>query len=159
MKKTPSPEQQRQRAERKARFALLINRVAKMSDEEKAEQLAGCQIVNCDGRALSPRNQMFIMWQLGRNVSIVGGFRQWLKQSRCVRKGEHGATILFPRTYGKASVESGESQAGTDANGNARMLFLAGTVFDISQTDEISDETTQTQNEAIVEHCGNLVPA
>ena len=59
------------------------------------------------------------------DATIVGGFRQWLREGRAVRKGEHGLGILIPR------FEKGE---GGDGPGSLNG-FLYGTVFDVSQTD------------------------
>src|SRR5208282_4903090 len=78
-------------------------------------------------------------------ASMVGGFRQWLKLGRCVRKGQHGASIWVPA--GARKADSPPAGAGEDAHdagvagegsgGSDRTRFVIGTVFDVSQTDEI----------------------
>jgi len=66
---------------------------------------------------------------------MVGGFGQWLRAGRSVRKGESGLGIWVPIAKGKA----GEEEAGEGADGG-RPRFLMGTVFDISQTDALPVE-------------------
>ena len=157
MKKTLSPEQAARRAERKEKFAAIVKKVADMSEAERDALAARIEVVNVDGHTLSRRNQLLIALQLGCNSTIVGGFRQWIKQGRCVRKGQHGASILFPRHPAEKAMNDAARDQEHTVEG--KLMFLSGTVFDISQTDEIKDQTTETQNEAIVEHCGDLLPA
>ncbi|MDZ7766902.1 MAG: ArdC family protein [Melioribacteraceae bacterium] len=95
--------------------------------QDKLSLLASLSIKNIEGRELSDYNQLMIRFQLG-NASIVGGFKQWKKQGRAVRKGEHGALILFP--VGPKDKDGEVEQAET---------FFTGVVFDISQTEEIQE--------------------
>jgi antirestriction factor ArdC-like protein len=79
------------------------------------------------------------------DVSLVGGFQQWRKTGRMVRRGEHGMMIWIPRK-GKKSDESGTAEPegdvfslvdaaeGTEVSTNK---FFIGTVFDIAQTEPI----------------------
>ena len=94
-------------------------------------------LVNCEGRALSMGNMLLVALQLP-NASVVGGFKQWLRHGRAVRKGEHGAMIWVPvgtRSTEKAEpTEDGEEPANTSESDTR---FVTGTVFDISQTNEI----------------------
>lgn len=136
MKKKLTLAQQTARAEKKAKFAALVKRVGDMSVVEKAELASKIGVVNCAGHTLSVRNQILIAMQVGDHATIVGGFRQWLTQGRCVRKGEHGAAILFPRVSG--TKEKLEPVASSE--GEPDVYFLTGTVFDISQTDIIEAE-------------------
>lgn len=131
-KHTLTPAEQARRDERKEKFAALIKRVAEMSAEAKATLAASMPgVVNCDGHALSMRNTLLIALQIGSSATIVGGFRQWIKQGRVVRKGEHGASILVPCTPKKDE----NKQEGEESN--SRTFFTSGTVFDISQTQAI----------------------
>lgn len=140
-----TPEQAARRCERKAKLAEIIQRIADMSPEDKARIAGKMEVCNCDGHTLSVRNQLLIALQLGSDCTIVGGFRQWLKQGRCVKKGEHGASILFPRTFGGTRSTPSDvdeaSETASRANGNGRdICFYSGTVFDISQTAPITDQ-------------------
>lgn len=111
-----------------------------MTDEQRAAltNRVGA-VLTCQGRALSLTNTLLLMLQRP-NVSMVGGFRQWLAQGRAVAKGEHGSMIWFPRGKGgtvdaAAEVVAGREIDAGDANSDVR--FMVGTVFDVSQTIEI----------------------
>lgn len=134
-KRNLSPEQLRRRDERKQQFAALVKRVADMPETER-DQLAACMpgLVNTEGHTLSMRNTLLVALQLGTRCTIVGGFRQWIKQGRVVRKGQHGASILFPRTFGDKTAATVSDEPKSGPNGE-RTVFLSGTVFDVSQTE------------------------
>ena len=58
--------------------------------------------------------------------SIVGGFQQWRKQGRMVRKGEHGYMIWIP-THRK--------EEGAPEDDEGELNFIIGYVFDVTQTE------------------------
>lgn len=129
-KRTLTVEQIASRDARRAKFRALAKRVAAMSDGERARLLASMPaIVTIEGRALSPFNSCLVMLQNPR-ASIVGGFRQWIKHGRAVKKGEHGASIWVPCA---ARVVDGAAD-----DGDGKPGFIAGTVFDVTQTAEIA---------------------
>ena len=131
MKRQLTPEQAQARDARREKFKQLVKQVAAMSDTERAAlALNAGAVVTVEGKALSPINTMLCFMQLP-NVSVVGGFRQWLKAGRCVRKGQHGATIWVP--LGTKAEPTGDGD---------RQAFGTGTVFDIAQTDEVAKEET-----------------
>lgn len=127
MKKLLSPAQEQARLDRKAKQAALFARLAKMGDTERALLASKMPVVNVDGHELSIGNMCLLAFQRPA-VTVVGGFRQWLAKGRCVRKGEHGLTIRVP--VGKA--KEGETEG--------EVFFIGGTVFDVSQTDELEAE-------------------
>ena len=128
-----TPEEQAKSEARKARFSALLKTVAEMSDEERAAMAARMPVMTTEGRTLSTHNQILLTLQRD-NVTIVGGFQQWLKQGRCVSKGESGLMIWVPKTNAKDNETTTES-----ANDTASpVYFFAGTVFDISQTCELT---------------------
>ena len=125
-----------ERQERKAKMRSLMKGVTGMTPEKRAALAAAVPgIVNTVGHVLSIKNTVLLSMQAGgRGLTIVGGYKQWLAVGRQVRQGEHGMAIWFPgqvRTH--------------DANGadliDAEVRFMVGTVFDISQTDEITGVT------------------
>ena len=140
MKKQLTAEQIEKRDARKAKFKALWAQVADMPAAERDRLAAVHGIVTVEGRSLSGGNQMLLLLQIP-GVSVVGGFRQWLKAGRCVAKGQHGAMIWCPAGARKSAgepaapgpvvevVSDGETSAG---GGDTR--FIIGTVFDISQT-------------------------
>ena len=105
----------------------LQKRLKAMSEEERnllAEKLG---ILTIEGRQLSIHNQVLIYFQMmEKNPTIVGGFKQWNKAGRIIRKGEHGAIILFP-------VKGSKND---DNDEDIEIKFHSGIVFDISQTEE-----------------------
>ena len=122
-------EEQRAKSEaRKLRFRQLVKQVAAMSDAERDAMLIRVgAVVTCEGRALSPTNTMLCLMQLP-GVSMVGGFKQWIRQGRAVRKGEHGVSIWIPCAGKKAE----------DSETEGEMYFTSGTVFDVSQTSPLA---------------------
>lgn len=128
MRKTLTPDQIAKRDARRARFQALCKKVAALSDVERAQMTVQMGTVpTCEGRLLSLNNTLLLMFQLP-GVSMVGGFKQWLKAGRCVAKGQHGAMIWI-RTGGKTDESTGEEKGDT-SDGH----FFTATVFDISQT-------------------------
>ncbi|MGV1047645.1 MAG: hypothetical protein ACOYD4_03850, partial [Solirubrobacterales bacterium] len=86
----------------------------------------------------------------------VGGFRQWLKHGRAVRKGERGAMIWTP-TGGRRPADPTAAAPAADApaaDGSAEPResgFIISTVFDISQTDELGAQAAQEATTAAPE--------
>ncbi len=82
-------------------------------------------IVTIEGHRLSIVNMCLLVFQCP-GVTIVGGYRQWLRAGRQVRKGEHGHIIWFPA--GKRDQEGDIDEV---------TFYALTTVFDISQTDPV----------------------
>jgi hypothetical protein len=133
MKRKLTPEQETARDERKLRFRALVKQIANMPELERVQLSNKFSVVTCEGRALSLHNTLLLALQCP-TATVVGGFRQWLKQGRAVRKGEHGSTIWIPRLKGKESAEP----AAADAV-EPELSFLTGTVFDVGQTEPVQD--------------------
>ena len=86
MKKELTAEQKQATAERRDRFKALIKKVAAMTpDERKALVATTPGIITVDRHTLSPVNSILIMMQ-NPEATIVGGFNQWIKNGRTVRK-------------------------------------------------------------------------
>lgn len=125
---TLTPEQQEKKEARKAKFRGLVKQIADMTDEQRAAISAKMfGVLTCEGRSLSGNNSCMVFLQCP-HATIVGGFRQWLAQGRCVRKGESSIMIWIP--CGKK-----------DAEGNTMMSddkhFVIGSIFDVSQTEPV----------------------
>lgn len=132
MKKTLTPEETAARDARRAKFAALVKQVGAMDPAARAVMFAKVPaVLTVEGKALSPLNGYLCALQsAGNSLSIVGGFRQWLRAGRCVRKGSHGLTIWVP--LGAKRNAEGEEGDG--------VRFGTGTVFDISQTVELASQ-------------------
>ena len=129
MKKSATPEQQAQAAERRAKFRKLAHDIGAMPDDKRAELARTLPVVvTVEGRTLSPTNTMLVVMQCP-SATIIGGFRQWLKAGRVVRKGEHGLSIWIP-----SGIKNDDNGVPDDVH------FLMGTVFDVSQTEAVETE-------------------
>lgn len=126
-------EQETKRDERRARFGALWKQIAAMGESEKAVFAAKFGFRTCEGHELSLCNQMLVALQCP-GATVLGGFRQWLKQGRVVRKGEHGVMIWVP------IGEKKSNDGATDAAEESGRRFIIGTLFDISQTEEMETE-------------------
>src|SRR5437764_15065620 len=92
-RRQPTAEQRAKAAERRERFTALANRVARMTDDERAALVARVgAIVTCEGRALSAFNSCLVLTQLP-TAGMVGGVWQWKDKGRSVRKGAAGGRI------------------------------------------------------------------
>jgi hypothetical protein len=128
-------EQKAKAQERRNAFKDIVKKVAALSEEARAEIAARTMITTCEGHALSVHNNCLIAAQGGESLTLVGGFRQWLKQGRGVKKGEHGYAILFPRE--KKNGDGAKDQLTQEEAEKPEIRFLIGYVFDISQTMEV----------------------
>lgn len=129
-------DQQRAKEERRAKFRAMVKQIGNMPEAERTAFMGKVgSILTADGGAISGlTNTMLLVMQFPA-VSVVGGFRQWLKHGRAVRKGEHGAMIWVP--IGKAKGETVMTEAQPESGEPDETRFIIGTVFDISQTQEI----------------------
>jgi hypothetical protein len=108
-----------------------------MSEAERVElsnQLGSLRTI--EGRPLSFKNSALLYFQR-KGVSIVGGFQQWKKAGRIVRKGEKALAIFCP-----ASRKAEEGQPAEDSS----LFFFTGSVFDISQTEPLTPSETLTRS-------------
>lgn len=137
MRKEPTAEQKERAAAKRRQMQDLCKMIRNMNEQARAE-LAGkvAGIVTVEGKGLSMHNQCMIASQ-NPTATIVGGFRQWIKAGRAVRKGEHGITIWCPRFNGSETRQN-EETGETERDGQGLAGFLLGTVFDVAQTDEIA---------------------
>jgi hypothetical protein len=124
-KRQATPAQKQAAQARRDAIAALAKQAASLSPEKRAAMLAG-EVRTIEGHALSPKNQILLIMQKP-GVSFVGGFQQWKKAGRCVRKGEKSLALWIP-IAGKKEEETGE---------DSRPLFRLASVFDITQTDAI----------------------
>ena len=137
MKKQPTAAQKEAAAARRAEMKKLAKEIAKLSEAERialAESFGG--ITTIAGHSLSLHNVCMLTYQR-KNITVVGGFRQWKKAGRSVMKGEHGLSIWVPCNRKK---DDGDAGSEGDAD-SGKVFFSLGTVFDISQTQELTPKT------------------
>lgn len=136
-RKTMTPDQKERSDARRAGFRALAKRVAAMTPEERATLARKIQPVSISGNGFSLTNTILLILQCPTGT-IFGGFRQWIKVGRCVRKGEHGS-MIWCKAGGKSSESAGQDNAeptSGEVEGES-LRFLIGTVFDVSQTEPL----------------------
>lgn len=131
MKRTLTADQTAARNARREQFSTLARNLAAMSDTERAALATRmATVTTVEGRALSVHNACLVAMQLP-STTLVGGFNQWIKAGRSVRKGEHGLMIWAP-CKGATDPNLQPGELTTD-----RQQFITVTVFDVSQTEEL----------------------
>ncbi|NDD05517.1 MAG: hypothetical protein EB078_11465 [Proteobacteria bacterium] len=116
-------------AEKKAKMKELAESFARLDESQRLEisrRMGGIRTI--EGNPLSLRNTYLLIVQRPK-VSLVGGFQQWRKAGRIVRKGEKSLLILCPATRKNADKAEGEKDD---------IFFIGGNVFDISQTEPLT---------------------
>jgi hypothetical protein len=136
-KRELTAEQKQKSAERKEKLKALCASLRAMPKEQREALAMKCAaVITCEGRALSVHNQCMVAVQ-NPFATVIGGFNQWRKLGRSVRKGEHGLVIWAP-----AGESGGDSELQPPADGDGekekqRKRFLLVTMFDVAQTEEI----------------------
>ena len=97
----------------RARMREVAGKVAKLSDAERAEMAARAPVTTCEGHALSTYNQVFLAFQSAMSLTLVAGFRQWLKAGRSVRAGEQRAGYYLRPHDGKGQERRAGRQSRT----------------------------------------------
>jgi hypothetical protein len=131
--KTMLSEEQKQqlRQEKKEKIIRIRKTLSEMTEEQRQAVADKFGIVTVEGHLLTSHNQCFLVAQSEINFTAVGGFQQWKKAGRIVRKGEHGFLIFVPS---KAKQEDNSKMISDDEN----VHFFTATVFDFSQTEIIA---------------------
>lgn len=118
----------------------LAAKIGRMGPEERqaiADQLP--VVINPDGHALTPLNTILLCQQSKRtDLTIVAGFKQWVKVKRVVRKGEKSIGFIRVPLHVVARENrgsDGKPLPGKEDSKALRFRFVA--VFDVSQTDEL----------------------
>ena len=134
----PTPEQQAKAKERRDKAREMAKRISKMSEEER-RALVQDWPTTLEGHPLSTHNACMIAYQGG--ATVIGGFRQWKKHGRFVKKGAVSKVIWVPIGTGKErSEETGEVTETGERTG-----FVLASVFDISQTEEMRRDDASGQ--------------
>lgn len=132
----PLTADQEQKAEaRRERFRALAQQIGAMSDEQRAAMAARmAAVVTVEGHVLTVHNACLVACQRP-DATVLGGYQQWLRAGRQVRKGESGLMIWAPiKGRREDHAEPTASSIGQD-----RPRFVMVTVFDVGQTDMIAE--------------------
>ncbi|MBS4036211.1 MAG: hypothetical protein KGZ85_17240 [Ignavibacterium sp.] len=130
--------------EKKERIKQLIKKLSELSEEQRQSIVAKLGIRNPEGHLLSDRNQSLLYLQaMGSPLSVVAGYKQWQKSGRQVTKGQLGYIIAVPSAVQKSNsvlpINGNESTTVDAADDD--IFFLWKAVFDISQTEEITEQS------------------
>ncbi|OGU80834.1 MAG: hypothetical protein A2499_04845 [Stygiobacter sp. RIFOXYC12_FULL_38_8] len=121
------------RKEKKEKIIRIRKTLSEMTEKQRQAIADKFGIVTVEGHSLTAHNQCFLVAQSELNFSIVGGYKQWQKAGRSVRKGEHGFYIFVPSKTKEESENSAEVSADDETP-----FFFTAVVFDISQTEAIA---------------------
>jgi hypothetical protein len=147
-RKAPTEAQKEAAKERRAAIAKMMNVIKAMPETKRIEIAANFGIRNAEGRELSVYNQCLLIAQNDK-VSIVGGFSQWKKLGRSVKKGSRALAIWVPCSKKAEGGESAIVPHGTDPASLDESFFVLGNVFDISQTETEDEKLIREGEEAL----------
>jgi len=129
-KRELTPEQRAATEARRARFRALVVKLKEMDQESREAFVAKFGgVLKLSGGALSVPNAVLVLMQDDK-ATVVGGLKQWRQFGRKVRKGEHGLMIWCPTLNDRNDAPQTETE---------EVHYFPGTVFDITQTDEIRE--------------------
>ncbi|MDP3147729.1 MAG: ArdC-like ssDNA-binding domain-containing protein [Ignavibacteria bacterium] len=119
------------REKKKSRIQTIRKTLSEMTEEQRTQLIEKFGIVTTiEGHPLTAHNTCFLYAQTEKPVTIIGGFQQWLKAGRIVKKGEKSLLIFVP---------SQKSNEGNEAAGDDDVFFFTANVFDITQTEVITE--------------------
>lgn len=122
-----------QKKELKEQLAATAEKIAQ--DKETAQRFTR---FSRKFETYSEKNQQLIFMQ-NEDATRCAGFQQWKKEGRQVRKGEHGIKIFAPTKF-VIKDEDGKPEKDDKGETKKKDGFIMVTVFDISQTDEITND-------------------
>jgi len=120
------------RKEKKDKINRIRKTLSEMSEDQRQVIADKFGIVTVEGHLLTAHNQCFLVAQAELNFSIIGGYKQWQKAGRSIRKGEHGFYIFVPTKTKEETNNAAEVSANVETP-----FFFTAVVFDISQTEVI----------------------
>ncbi len=134
------------RQQKKEKIISIRKKLSEMPEEQRIALAQKFGIVTVEGHPLTAHNQCFLVAQSEINFTIVGGFQQWKKAGRIVRKGEHGFYIFVPSKQKDDPPDNNQNQNEENKIDDNPHFFTA-VVFDISQTELLSEITVNENGE------------
>lgn len=123
---------------RREQLQQLAQRIRAMDAAERDALATRIGTITAEGRRLSPFNCCYLWTQAGRALAQVGGFRQWRKAGRTVRRGEHAIGYIYVPT-GKPGETAPKDEAEATEDGG-RVRFVLVPVFAVEQTEALVDQ-------------------
>lgn len=110
---------------KKQKIKAIYQSVKDLTQDQKDQLMMQLNIKNPEGHYLSGRNCILLerqaaIYNPNISFSVVGGFQQWQKHNRKVKKGESGFYIAIP-----SKKENQESENSDE------VFFFFKAVFDI----------------------------
>lgn len=138
----------------KKRDAELTERVdALLNDRDAANRLTAVLGDTPGIMRFSLRNQLLLVTEAdsrGMKLTAVATYNQWATAGRQVRNGEHGFTIVRPVGRKGEEVSDDETaadRADRDNDEDQPTKFRGMRVFDVSQTDDMFDDTERVETD------------
>jgi hypothetical protein len=158
-RREPTAEQKEAAALRRQGIKNLCAIIKAMPEEKRVLLAHSYGIRNTEGHELSVYNQCLLVHQ-NSSVSIVGGFAQWKKLDRHVKKGSKALAIWVPCTRKAEAGPGAIVPAGVDPSDLDESFFVIGNVFDISQTETTAEREAREAAEtlALPGPCGLALP-
>lgn len=129
-RKEATPEQKEAAKARRDVISNLGRKINQMSEEQRLAFAADHPIVTCEGHQLSPFNCCLVISQQA-DATVVGGFQQWRKVGRRVKKGGRSVGMFVHKG------ERGEEGSSSGVPHSSMYEWLMVSVFDITQTEEL----------------------
>jgi len=118
------------REKKKSRIQTIRKTLSEMTEEQRTQLIEKFGIVvTIEGHPLTAHNTCFLYAQTEKPITVVGGFQQWRKAGRTVKKGEHSLLIFVPSQKGKEEQPADEND----------VFFFTANVFDITQTEVVNE--------------------
>jgi len=134
-----TPEQIAKAKEKREKIRGIAKQIAAMTDDQRRELVRDWP-TTIEGHAVSLKNACLLAYQ--GTATVIGGFRQWKKAGRFVKKGESSKVIWAPIGPRKTDEDKGEI-----AEDGERPNFVLVSVFDISQTEDANAAIQQDADE------------
>ncbi len=120
--------------EKKQKIKAIYQSIKDLTPEQKEQLIMQLNIKNPEGHSLSGNNCLLLdrqaaMYHQNISFSVVGGFKQWQKYNRKVKKGESGFYIAIPSKKQEQQSENDDE-----------VFFFFKAVFDISQTEDLTSK-------------------
>ena len=117
---------------KKQKIQAIYQSVKDLTQDQKDQLMMQLNIKNPEGHFLSGNNCLLLdrqaaIYNPNISFSVVGGFQQWQKHNRQVKKGESGFYIAIP-----------SKKENQDSENSDEVFFFFKAVFDISQTEEFT---------------------
>ena len=150
-KSAPTEAQKEAAKERRRQIGEMMAKIKAMPTEQRVLLAERFGIRNAEGHELSLHNQCLLIMQNDK-VSLVGGFQQWKKLGRSVKKGSKALAIWVPCSRKAESGDKAQSAIvphGVDPCDLDSSFFVLGNVFDITQTETEDEKIAREVDEAL----------